>query len=528
MIFAKDLEGRYLFVNRHFSRTFGIPFSKMKGRTDVEIFGKAAGRVFNTNDREVARRDQTLTFEEHADLSDGKHVYFSEKFPLHDDAGEVVAVCGIASDLTERRRLEGYRDLCVEAGQRLVESLDLKTTLETIADLAARHLSRTFTLNLADENGKIVDQIARCALPWAKAVLEKTREYAPLLPSAHPTQQALATGKSVSIQRVTPEVLDAVSVDERHREMLEDLGVKSVASVPLVARGRLLGALTVAWAEAERATDEMIGVVSSLADRAALAIDNAQLFANWKEAAGLREEVVGVIGHDLRNPLQAILLSTRMLLSMKDEPLTERQAEAVARIGSAAGRMRRLIHALLDFAGVRAGALKLERRPLDFHALVRAVCDEHALAWPDRSIDVQQSGSGAGEWDEARLSQLVANLISNALQYSPADSSVLVRTEGTSGEILFAVHNEGEPIDKALLPVLFEPFRRGSRGAKGSIGLGLYISKQVAAAHGGSISVNSSAERGTTFILRVPRLAKTTSARPGEGLHLSYEDSHAR
>jgi nitrogen-specific signal transduction histidine kinase len=485
----------------------------------VELFGKEAARQFTANDREVAQRHKALEFEEHADLTDGRHIYISRKFPLYDAAGEVVAVCGIATEVTERRRLEGYRDLLVEAGERLVESLDFKTTLETIADLAARHLSRTFALDLVGEDGTITREIVRCALPWPLAVLEKVTEYAPFLPSSHPVRRVLATGEPIAIQRVTPEMLDAWAVDKRHRELLEDLGPKSAAALPLVTRGRCAGALSLTWAEPGCPTAEVMGVASALANRAALAIDNAQLFAKWKEAARLREEVVAVTSHDLRSPLQAILLATRMLLDSAEEEPTQRQAKALARIRSAAERTNRLIHSLLDFSHVRAGALKLERRMLDFHALVRAICDEHALASPDRSVDIQQSGSGEGEWDEPRLSQVVANLVANALQYSPTDTKVLVRSEGADGEVLLTVHNAGKPIDEELLPVIFEPFRRGSGGTKGSIGLGLYIAQQVAIAHGGLISVSSSAEAGTTFTLRLPRHARRASRAPEQAAH---------
>jgi PAS domain S-box-containing protein len=519
LIFGKDLEGRYLFVNEHYTRTFGIPASRMRGRTDVELFGRDAAQRFTANDREVVQRDEALEFEEQADLTDGKHIYISQKFPLYDAAGEVVAVCGISNEVTERRRLEGYRDLLVEAGERLVESLDLQTTLETIADLAARHLSRTFALDLVDQGGKITREIVRCALPWPRAILEKATEFAPLLPPAHPVRRVLATSEAVAVQRVTPELLDAWAVDKRHRELLEDLGMKSAAAIPLVGRGRAIGALALTWAETGYPTAEVLGVASALASRAALAIENAKLVAEWKEAARLREEVVGVASHDLRSPLQAILLATHMLLDSADEELTPRQAQALARIRSAAERTSRLIYSLLDFSQVRAGALTLERKPLDFHALVRAVCDEHAPAFPDRSIDLQQIGDGDGEWDEARLSQIVANLVANALNYSPADSAVSVVSEGSPSQVLLTVQNRGEPIDEALLPHIFEPFRRGAGGEKGSVGLGLYIAQQVAMAHGGSISVSSSAEAGTLFTLRLPRHAGRELHEQGQALH---------
>jgi signal transduction histidine kinase len=213
---------------------------------------------------------------------------------------------------------------------------------------------------------------------------------------------------------------------------------------------------------------------------------------------------MGVVSHDLRNPLHSIMLSTNALLAA-DESISPPQAQGLARIHNAARRAELLIHSLLDFARVRSGKLEIERKPLDFHALVRAVSDEHVSGRPDRSLDVQQSGLGEGEWDEARLSQIVANLVGNALQYSPPDSLVRIRSDGTNDEVLLTVHNDGKPIDARLLPKVFEPFCHGADGVKDRTGLGLYIAQQAAIAHGGLISVESSADAGTTFTLRLPR-----------------------
>jgi PAS domain S-box-containing protein len=514
LIFGKDLEGRYLFVNECLTQALDIPASKMQGHTDEELFGSEAARRFTAEDRRVAQLQEVREFQEYFDASDGKRELLTKKFPLYDHDGKLSAVGGISVDITERKRLESYRALLVEAGEQLAESLDLKTTLETIANLAARHLSRTFVLDLMDADGKIVREIARCELQSPQTVLEKMIEYAPLLPAAHPVRRAFASGTPVSIARVTPEMLDNYSVDARHRQLLEELGIQSALSIPLLARGRGIGVLSLSWAEPGIPTAEVMAIASALASRAALAIDNAQLLANWKDAARLREEVVGVISHDLRNPLQAILLASG-LVYRSDDDMTPRQQQGMARIRSAAERMSRLIYALLDFTRVRAGALKIERVPLDFHRLVRDVCEEHVLAWPDRSIEVVQNGRGEGEWDEARLSQIVANLVANALQHSPADRAVRVRSEGTDREVRLTVHNEGEPIDQALLPEIFEAFRRGAGDAKGSVGLGLYIAQQVAVAHGGAISVESSAQAGTTFTVRLPRHAEAANAGGG-------------
>jgi signal transduction histidine kinase len=138
---------------------------------------------------------------------------------------------------------------------------------------------------------------------------------------------------------------------------------------------------------------------------------------------------------------------------------------------------------------------------------VRRVVDEVRLVWPERRITLHASGDGQGAWDEGRLAQVVTNLVGNALQHSPEGTPVRVSTQGEGPSVLLEVHNEGVPIPAELLPVLFEPYRQGPEAGtgRGSLGLGLFITRQIVLGHGGTLDARSSAEEGTTFTVRLPR-----------------------
>jgi signal transduction histidine kinase len=256
-------------------------------------------------------------------------------------------------------------------------------------------------------------------------------------------------------------------------------------------------------------------VVKAVADRAAIAIDNARLFQEAQEAVRMREDVVAIVSHDLRNPLNAITLSASTLI--KREDLDERTAKTATRIFAAADRANRLIRDLLDFTQARVTGIPLHPKAMDLHELAWQVVEEVRSAHPERRIDLMTHGDGGGTWDAGRLAQVMANLIGNAIQHSPGGTAVRVVTRGEEGGVLLEVHNEGPPIPAELLPALFEPFQRGvgaGSGKGGSLGLGLFITRRIVEAHGGAIAVRSEAGAGTTFTVRLPRHA---APRPGGG-----------
>ncbi|MFY0566873.1 ATP-binding protein [Archangium lansingense] len=233
--------------------------------------------------------------------------------------------------------------------------------------------------------------------------------------------------------------------------------------------------------------------------------------AELRRRVEFEQQLLGIVSHDLRNPINAITLAAHALL--RCEELDARATKSASRILSSADRATRMIRDLLDFTQARlGGGIALERRPTDLRLLVQQVLDEVEMAWPERHIEVLQHGSTWGEWDVDRLAQVVSNLVTNALKYSPTDTPVHVdlRTEGEAA--VLSVHNAGSPIPPDLIPRLFEPLQRGTREmdrASRSIGLGLYIVKHLVEAHGGTVSARSSQDEGTTLTVRLPRTPGT-------------------
>ncbi|RYZ38448.1 MAG: PAS domain S-box protein [Myxococcaceae bacterium] len=233
-----------------------------------------------------------------------------------------------------------------------------------------------------------------------------------------------------------------------------------------------------------------------------------------QQRADFEQQLIGIVSHDLRNPVSAILLGAASL--MRRDELDARSTKAVSRIQSAAERAHRMIRDLLDFTQARlGGGIRLQRRPVDLHAVIDGVLEEIEATHPDRELLKRATGDGQGAWDPDRLGQMAQNLVTNALKYSPRDTPVRMETRADGDSVLLSVHNQGTPIQPERLERLFQPLQRASGevdNSARSIGLGLYIVKHLAEAHGGSVKVDSTADAGTTFTVRLPRHAPGAAA----------------
>jgi len=240
------------------------------------------------------------------------------------------------------------------------------------------------------------------------------------------------------------------------------------------------------------------------AERETASRDRTQVLA---DQAAFERQLIGIVSHDLCNPLNVVSLGSKLLLAAGElPPFVAKQA---LRISTAAERAGRLVSDLLDFTQARhGGGLSIQRAARDLRPIVESVVSEVQASYPARRIELHQARAGAGMWDADRIAQVVQNLVTNACKYSPADSTVAITVTEGAEDVTLVVHNVGDPIPPDKLASLFEPYERAAaqpEGANRSIGLGLYIVKLIVGAHGGAVRVESQRASGTTFSVSLPR-----------------------
>lgn len=222
-----------------------------------------------------------------------------------------------------------------------------------------------------------------------------------------------------------------------------------------------------------------------------------------------KEMFLAVLGHDLRTPLGAVLMSSQFMLDTGE--LAEPHLTLTTRIVGSARRMNAMVGDLLDFTRSRLGSgVPIARAQMDLGAVARQAVDEVAAAQPGSVLQFETSGDLRGAWDAARLSQMLTNLLGNAVQHGAAGTAIRVRTDGEAGAVVLRVQNRGPAIPPVDLPDLFSPLKRlrasdPAANASGNLGLGLYIAEGIVTAHGGTIAVTSSAGAGTEVTVRLPR-----------------------
>jgi phosphoserine phosphatase RsbU/P len=228
-----------------------------------------------------------------------------------------------------------------------------------------------------------------------------------------------------------------------------------------------------------------------------------RLQAETKDRALFAEQMIGIVSHDLRNPLSAVHTGIQVL--SRTTP-SDNQTRVLSRMAQSVDRANRLVSDLLDFTAARVGkGIAINARRVDLHEVVAQSVAELSLAFPQRTLRHETVGDGECSVDPDRLAQLVGNLVANAVAYGDASRDVVVKTSVLASYVEISVHNWGAGIPRDAISSLFQPMVRGTVAGSGrSVGLGLFIIMEIARAHGGTVNVDSSDDQGTTFSVVIP------------------------
>jgi PAS domain S-box-containing protein len=414
----------------------------------------------------------------------------------------------VLRDVTERKRIEDTQRFLADSSAVLARSLDYRTTLAGLARVALPHLADWCVIDVLHE-GRLVRIEAAHHDPAVDPLVQRLKGFPPEAARAHPSVTVIETGEPELIEEVSDALIQAIASNDEHVQVLRQLEPRSLLVVPLVARNRTLGALGLFSARPGRRygpDDRLLAV--ELGRRAALAVDNARLYQEAREAVAARDEVLSIVSHDLGNPLSAIRVSARVLDRFLEGGDIGAAQGQLAGIRTAAFQMERLIKDLLEVRRIELGRLRLVPRPEPVPRLVeeavqslRAVAEEQGVVLASHLEDGLPAMIRA---DADRIQQVFSNLVGNALRYTPPGGVVTVGAAPAEGGVVFSVSDTGPGIPAEDLPRVFDRFWQARRQGSHGLGLGLAIAKGVTEAHGGQVAVASEPGHGSRFSFTIP------------------------
>jgi PAS domain S-box-containing protein len=511
MLFIKDAASlRFLRFNRAGEELLGSPRETFTGKSDYDLWPRAQAEFFVEKDRETLKSGKIVDIpeEEIQTRHRGLRILHTKKVPILDSAGNPIYLLGISEDITERSLMEKEQRFLAEANVALSASLDYEQTLASVARLTVQHVADWCAVNIMDENGRLTRLCLASADPAKAAVRAALEQTPPSQARPDVAWSVIEGGRALLVEHVTPEFFESMAQGPEHLKALLATGVTSLMAVPLEMRGQTLGVLVFGSSTPSRVYgQDDLRLAKALADRAAVAIENARLYRASVHATQLRDQVLGVVAHDLRNPLSAILLQVGALKRYGPEPERRSQKSHDA-IHDAATRMNRLIQDLLDVALMESGQLTIQpaRQPAR-DLIVGAVNMQMplaALSSVELRIDVDRDVPEV--WgDRDRLLQVFENLIGNAIKFTEAGGCITAGAASKEHEVLFWVADTGSGIASENLPRVFDRFWQATRAGRQGAGLGLPITKGIVEAHGGRIWVESTPGRGTTVSFTIPK-----------------------
>lgn len=440
------------------------------------------------------------------------------------DVGGKKVLTVVLRDVTDQVRLEREQRLLAEVGSRLATTLDYEETLTSIAQLVVRALADFCMLDVVADDGEIRRIRVAGRDPSKEWVCDALSRARIDRSRPHPIWSVLETKQPLLIEVVTPEIVASWAQSEDELRLLGGLDPRSIMVLPLLSHGEIVGMLELVSSTGGRAYGPAdLRLAGAIADRAALAIESARLYRAAERAIKTRDEVLGVVAHDLRNPLGTILLQTAIL--RMPELAGERPAASAAdKIDRAARHMERLIQDLMDVASLEAGGLSIARGRVDAGGAVAELVETQKPLAASRSIELRIDLAphlGKVHADRDRLLQILENLVGNALKFTSPGGRVTVSAANSGGEVLFRVADTGAGIAAGDLPHVFDRFWQARKVGRQGVGLGLPIVKGLVKAHGGRIWVESPLGVGTTFFFTLP-LA------PARAVLIAEDDPDAR
>jgi PAS domain S-box-containing protein len=513
LIWVNDAEGKNTYVNRQWREYIGRPSPMQHGLDwftlahpdDVETVRRARQRGLSDGEAyecelRIRRKDGIY------------HWHLLRTLPMRDDEGRIIQWLGTATDIHNIKLAEESERFLAEASTRLASALDYQVALERLARLVVERLADWCVIDILEDGDFRPLAVAHRDAAKESRLRDMRNRYPVVKDRPSLVREVAQSGTPVLLAEVPVSLLNFYARDDQHFQAISDLSPRSSMLVPLIARGRALGVISLAIAESDRRYDDAdLALARDLARHAALALDNARLYREAQEANRLKDEFLATVSHELRTPLNAMMGWAEMLCTGRlDDEMRGQAYETIARN---ARSQARIIDDILDVSRIITGNLRIDAEPVELAAIVGTVIEAVRPAALAKKItfDVAlDEAAGAVSGDAGRLQQVAWNLLSNAIKFTPENGRVTVRLDRDGAEARLTVCDDGCGIKPEFLPHVFDRFRQADSSytrRHGGLGLGLAIVRHLVEMHGGTVTAESGGEdRGATFIVRLPLL----------------------
>lgn len=445
-------------------------------------------------------------------------------FPIADGDGNIDRVAGLAEDITQRKQTDSDVSFLAEASRSLAGLIDYQSTLQVIAHLAVPNFADWCGVDVVDESGHLQPLAVAHVDPLKVDLATRLRrEYPPSPEATIGAPRVVRTGQPEMLSEIADEFLEKAARDSEHLKLLRQLGLKSYMCVPLIIRDQLFGVMTFVSAESNRRyTHDNLGIAQDLAHRAAIAIDNARLYTDLKEADRRKDEFLAMLAHELRNPLAPIRSGLDVLRLGHIRP------EVLDLMGRQVDHLVRLVEDLLDVSRILRGKVELRQEVVELSLLLERAIEtvRGQVEFEGQRITCSLPRERLSIYgDPVRLAQVFYNLLSNASKYGRKNGSIQIEAQVEGDDVALTFRDDGIGIDPDFLPRIFDLFTQAERTidrSQGGLGIGLTVVKNLVDLHQGTVTVYSEGSgKGSEFRVTLPLVVDNppVESREAESAH---------
>ena len=427
----------------------------------------------------------------------------------------IQAIVGNFRNINERKHREERQQLLNEVSEKLASSLDHELTLQEITQLIVPAMADYCRIAVLDEEHQIRDMVTNHIEPEKIALVRELYEqYKHQVSSSFGLQRILDTGRAELITNATPKAV-APLLDDNSAilSIINALGLTSYMGIPLIARDKVIGAITFSSTQPQHHyTHEDLAFAQELARRIALSLDNSRLYAEAQQAIALRDEFISIASHELRTPVTSLKLYIQVLQKQLNKQAEASLTHSFAKMDAQLNKLTLLIEDLLNVSRIEHGKLDFQENWFDLNEVVKETVEQIQSTTRKQHIQVEGRINQLVWGDKDRIGQVLTNLLTNAVKFSPQSDRIIVWLKATAGAIMVGVQDFGIGIEKEHLNHIFDRFHRVSDPEEKTypgLGIGLYIAREIIQRHGGKLTVESKKGEGSLFSFTLPATPDT-------------------